>query len=731
MAKHSKFEFSDFGDSEKRPTKDKYDDFLNDENIDDFMSESDLVIKDETPRYRKVGAGAGLFSDESGESFDDAFDKYITDADELEPKTEDTSSDFETELDIELEDGPVAENFESYAVETASTDGMPAKKVKVRSTKHDIIVASVFVGIVVLIIAGLFITVLTVAGKSTIYDGIILNGKDLGGMTQSEASRYIKKTYIDPINNADITIVIDENEYVYKMSDLVQCPDPDEIAAKAYSLHRNESLIKRFFSILELKESNERLEVSYNIREDINEKLDEIIGDAEEIGIVDAVDPSYVPKENFVTFTSGKRGTTIDREMFQKDLYAVLQDFAKEIEERGKVEDAESLKNVLINVVLKEVNFKLLDKDAIYNETLIPAQEPYFYEITNSDGKITGVAVASQVPGKHLDQAKLADIVKRINAGEDISYAEVPFTTKWASKSKEELESELFRDSLSYATTVNKVNENYELDATEKEARDTNIKILVSKLNGVILMPDDSFSFNGVIEFSKSHGYVAARENTASDVRVVGGGISQVASTIYVAALRCGFTITEHTNNEYLPYYGTLGFDAYINTSSGTTLAFKNSSPYPVKINCSYDGSSISVSVSGTNDGSFKSYSLSSSEVGTSVDGEYLISKYQVSRSSSAFTEDMGVVTYKSINDSSISTETPDVTETPSTEPSPDETNTSPTETESATPSESETSTQDPTENPTETPSLTPSATPTEEPTEPIDPAPTSIPVAA
>jgi vancomycin resistance protein YoaR len=103
------------------------------------------------------------------------------------------------------------------------------------------------------------------------------------------------------------------------------------------------------------------------------------------------------------------------------------------------------------------------------------------------------------------------------------------------------------------------------------DGRATNIEVGVSLLNGTLIPPGGEFSFNhaiGVIEESK--GYVEAAVISGERIgRDVGGGICQVSTTVYRAALLAGLPITEWWPHTYrLSFYeldGWLpGYDASI-----------------------------------------------------------------------------------------------------------------------------------------------------------------------
>jgi len=85
------------------------------------------------------------------------------------------------------------------------------------------------------------------------------------------------------------------------------------------------------------------------------------------------------------------------------------------------------------------------------------------------------------------------------------------------------------------------------------EARDTNIVVGTDLLNGTLVRPGEEFSFNGAVgEITADKGYVEAgvvvADRTGKDI---GGGICQVSTTVFRAALLSGLPITKWYPHTY------------------------------------------------------------------------------------------------------------------------------------------------------------------------------------
>lgn len=87
--------------------------------------------------------------------------------------------------------------------------------------------------------------------------------------------------------------------------------------------------------------------------------------------------------------------------------------------------------------------------------------------------------------------------------------------------------------------------------------RTTNLRIAASKMDGTVVVPGGTFSFNSVVgPRTKSRGYKsAAIYSDGTVVNDTGGGICQVVTTLYNAAIKSNMEITERRNHSFLPTY--------------------------------------------------------------------------------------------------------------------------------------------------------------------------------
>lgn len=184
--------------------------------------------------------------------------------------------------------------------------------------------------------------------------------------------------------------------------------------------------------------------------------------------------------------------------------------------------------------------------------------------------------VTPGIKGAELDEAKLKkDILAKLDskASGDINM-EAPIKVLDPKVSTEPLEA--------INTKIGSFSTNY---STSSWARATNIDIATKSINGALVMPGDTFSFNEVVgERTKGRGYQEAPVIVNQKVEPgLGGGICQVSSTLYNAILQSNIKTTERAHHTFPSHYVGKGLDATVDWEN-IDLKFKNTFEYPIYI---------------------------------------------------------------------------------------------------------------------------------------------------
>ena len=120
-------------------------------------------------------------------------------------------------------------------------------------------------------------------------------------------------------------------------------------------------------------------------------------------------------------------------------------------------------------------------------------------------------------------------------------------------------------------------------------ARWKNISTGAAQFNNIVIAPGETFSFwklIGEVTVQRGYAYAGAIIDGRSDPNVIGGGLCQVSTTIFMAIAQAGYEIVERGNHDYYIDRYPLGLDAAV-FDPGLDLKWKNDTKYPVLIRSS------------------------------------------------------------------------------------------------------------------------------------------------
>ncbi len=105
------------------------------------------------------------------------------------------------------------------------------------------------------------------------------------------------------------------------------------------------------------------------------------------------------------------------------------------------------------------------------------------------------------------------------------------------------------------------------ISSMSTENRDKNIIRACELMNGTVIPPGSTFSFNGVVgkRTAKNGFYTAIEYAYGQEREGYGGGVCQVSSTIYIAAVRAGMEIVKREQHSDKVNYTSYGLDATVN----------------------------------------------------------------------------------------------------------------------------------------------------------------------
>ncbi len=462
--------------------------------------------------------------------------------------------------------------------QTAVSDTMQLKTIKNKNgKKKKIIIAAI------IILALLLSTLSTAFGISTsvndkVIHGISINGVDVSNLTKQEALSKLSNQLKDDLNKE---IILTKGEYTTKIdaSSIGAQYNLEESVESAYKVGRSgNNIFVNNFEVLKslISKKNITASIQYN-DELLNEKLNVI--DSEIPGRV--INSNYKIENNDLIITSGYDGYRIKRDEIKESIKSGLE-----------------TNNLTIEIPVEDFHTDEIDIDAIHKEIYKEPKDATFnpdpYELhKEEDG---------------LDFAISLDEARAMVADRQDTYT-IPLKVLKPKVTVKSLPQEAFPDQLAtYSTTYASSNYN----------RSTNISLAAKAVNGTVLMPGETFSYNGTLgQRTTAKGYREAGAYVNGQVSTeVGGGICQVSSTLYNAALLCNLEIVARTNHSFEPAYVPAGQDATVSWKS-PDFQFKNNREYPIKLVASAGSGRITFVIYGVKSDNDYEVKIQSSKTGT------------------------------------------------------------------------------------------------------------------
>ena len=431
---------------------------------------------------------------------------------------------------------------------------------KVRNKKRYIILA-VVIGLILII--GLFVS--TIFALANISNNNIINGISIAGIDVSRLSKEDAKAKIEAIYNEkkEKDIPLKHGEYETTLSPILMEVNYkiDEAVEKAYSIGKSSNIFVNNYNILFALITKKDIPLEMTLNEEVTKQM---IDDMN-INLPDVViESSYSVEDDELIITKGKAGIKIDAESL-----------LSQVKERL---NSPNTSNEVIDIPVINKEPDPIDIDKIHEEVYKEAQDAYIVK--------EPFEVHPEVEGIDFDVEAAKEILK-----EDKEEYVIPLIITEPSVTIDELGEEAFPDQLSTFTT--------RYDASDKD-RTTNLVIACRKLNGKVIMPGETFSYN---ETLGPRTYAAGYRNGKiySNGQVVdglGGGICQISSTLYNAALMSDMEIVERRNHQFVTSYVDKGRDATV-VYGATDFRFKNTRTYPIRLVASATGGVATVSVYG------------------------------------------------------------------------------------------------------------------------------------
>ncbi len=157
----------------------------------------------------------------------------------------------------------------------------------------------------------------------------------------------------------------------------------------------------------------------------------------------------------------------------------------------------------------------------------------------------------------------------------------------------------------------------FSTNCTNNPDRERNIALALGKFNGLRVNAGEQVSFNQIVgKRTAEQGFREAKIIINGEyVDGIGGGVCQVSTTLFNAAVQAGLQITESHHHSLRSSYVPLGHDAMV--SSNADLRFVNNTGAPIYIETSFHNHRLTVTIYGRDKGPHIDYRLDTDIVKT------------------------------------------------------------------------------------------------------------------
>lgn len=486
--------------------------------------------------------------------------------------------------------------------------------------------------VIIVCVILLLLTALVVTGAvlvhrvDTIYPGVTIDGTDLSGMTRNEARDTLLTQGHERYDRFTVTAHLPlGNTLAMSSADAGMRFSADAAADAAWNYGRGDGL---FGALVKYVQCRYLGKCGFAYEENpfavtLDETKMRSIIETKAVDIdAQLLESSIVIGEDSITLVKGASGMTLDTEaVFTSFRDAFLAGGATEFTYESTPDTDETYDfQALYNDIYSEV----AEAEILYNpdiETTDPGKDDGTGEKPEATPVPSGTpdpsASPDAAPGTGTADASQIDfngepfIVTQSSVGRtfDVAGAEkawaaasygdtvtIPMTVTKPEQSTEEINAMLFRDELSKNWTMVRLwnrdycNEVRTSLSGSSDNRISNVKKACELLDGLVLIPGQTFSFNDTLgERTEANGWKPATAYANGEVRQeYGGGICQVSSTLYNAVLYANLEIVERACHQFQVGYLPWGMDATVSWG-WPDFKFRNDAEYPIKIHAWVD----------------------------------------------------------------------------------------------------------------------------------------------
>jgi len=452
-------------------------------------------------------------------------------------------------------------NSENMRIESLENAKEEEKQIASKTKEKSKLKIALIITVIILMLAAIFSTIFATInlGNEKMIKGVQIAQVNISDMTEDEAKAKMEEIYLQKAKN-EIYFTYGEFESTSTYETLEVEYQIEKAIEKAYEVGRSGNLLKDNFEIIKAGTKGIKIDLEVTIDvEMINQVIQNINNSIE--GAV--IQPSYYIENDKLIITQGKEGLKVQEKELIEQIYKV-------VKEEGQTQ---KITIPLISAMPDEI-----DIEKIHQEVYKEVKDAYYTK--------NPFTIYPEQTGIEFDKENAKLLIS-----EEKEQYEIPLKITKPSKTTKEIGTEAFPDLLATFST------NYQ---ASNKGRTTNLILAAKKINGVVLLPGEEFSYNKALgERTVEAGYkMAATFSGGKVVDGIGGGICQISSTLYDAVVMANLDVTVRRNHQFVTSYVPAGKDATVVWGS-QDFKFKNTRKYPVRITATVQGGVATVQIWG------------------------------------------------------------------------------------------------------------------------------------
>ena len=422
--------------------------------------------------------------------------------------------------------------------------------------------------------------------NSNIISGVHIKGIDVSNLSPSDA-KYQLDNYFSQALPEEIKLKHGDFETTLSLSQIETTFDTKSAVNKAFEVGRQGNIFNNNFYVLSTMFGNVNIEPDLIFNEEqLTTNLNEISAQLPD-GVKQS---SYYVDNNNLVITAGKAGNVVDIEATIEAIRTAISSLNTDTP---------------VEIIVKSEEPESIDVEKIHNEIYKEPVDAYYTQ--------NPFCVYPHENG--LDFNISLDEAKAIISSEEKEEYVIPLKTLYPNVTTNMIGTEAFPDLLSTFST--------KYSASNKD-RTTNLILAANKINGTVIMPGETFSYNKVVgERTIAAGYKEAPIYVSGEVvDGLGGGICQITSTLYNAVIYANLEIVQRSNHQFIPSYVTASRDATVVYGS-IDFQFKNNRNYPIKLVCSVSSGIANFQIFGLKQDDDYEVEISSYQTGSTATAIY------------------------------------------------------------------------------------------------------------